>query len=405
MAEQRATGSSCGGKKMKESWPIPPRPLRQFVIKVHSRCNLTCDYCYVYTMADQGWRTRPKVLSDELVDITAGRIAEHARHHGLPEIRVVLHGGEPMLAGTAALARCVRTVRAALGSRVHALVTVQTNGTLLTERRVRCLAELGVRFGVSLDGLPRSQDRRRDRRGRSSHAVVVDRLRLFREPDLRPYFAGILATIDLAADPVATYEALIAHEPPMIDFLLPHGNWTTPPPGRPLRSPATPYGDWLIAAFDRWYGAPVRETGVRMFEEIIHGLFGGTPRVEGLGLAPLGMAVVETDGSIELSDTLKSTYPGAAATGLHIRSHSFDDVLELPVVRAQQLGKSGLPAACEPCDVARVCGGGLRAHRYRAGTGFANPSVYSPDLGALIRHVREALRRDVTALRTAGAAR
>ncbi len=390
---------------MMESPQSPSQPLRQFVVKIHSRCNLTCEYCYVYTMADQGWRTRPRVLSDELVDATAARIAEHAHRHALSEVRVVLHGGEPMLAGTRTISRCVRAVGDALGDGVRALMTVQTNGTLLTARRVRPLTDLGVRFGVSLDGLPQSQNRRRDHHGRPSHALVLDGLRLFRQPDLRPYFAGILATIDLAAGPIETYEALVAHEPPMIDFLLPHGNWTNPPPGRIPGTAATPYGDWLVAAFDRWYSAPVRETGVRMFEEIIHGLFGGTPRVEGLGLAPLGMAVVETDGTIELSDTLKSTYPGASATGLDVRSHSFDDVLELPAVREQQLGRQGLPDDCASCEVARVCGAGLRAHRYQAATGFANPSVYSPDLRRLIRHIGTVLRRDVAGLRATQATR
>src|SRR5262245_18306714 len=38
--------------------------------------------------------------------------------------------------------------------------------------------------------------------------------------------------------------------------------------------------------------------------------------------------------------------------------------------------------------VHRICGNGLYAHRYRAGIGFANPSVYSPDLQRLIGHIR-----------------
>jgi uncharacterized protein len=370
--------------------------LRQFVLKIHSRCNLACDYCYVYTMADQSWRSRPRVLSRELVEHTAARIAEHAHRHNLSEVRIVLHGGEPLLAGTAAIAGYVRTIRGALGGRTRALISMQTNGTLLTTRRVRPLAELGVRFSVSLDGGRTSQDHRRDHRGRSSHDLVLAGLRVLREPDLCGSFAGILATIDLAADPVGTYEALVAQSPPVVDFLLPHGNWTTPPPGRVPGSPATPYGDWLVAVFDRWYGAPARETGVRLFEEIIHGLFGGTPTVEGLGLAPPAMAVVETDGAIELSDTLRSTYPGAASTGLDVRRHSFDDALELPTMRAL-----GVSAACRDCDVLRVCGGGLRAHRYRDGTGFDNPSVFHPDLLRLIRHIRAVLARDVAALRTA----
>ena len=30
-----------------------PTPVHDVVLKVHQRCNLACDYCYVYTQADQ----------------------------------------------------------------------------------------------------------------------------------------------------------------------------------------------------------------------------------------------------------------------------------------------------------------------------------------------------------------
>ena len=37
-----------------------PVPFRQFILKIHSRCNLSCTYCYVYEMADRGWPDLPK---------------------------------------------------------------------------------------------------------------------------------------------------------------------------------------------------------------------------------------------------------------------------------------------------------------------------------------------------------
>jgi uncharacterized protein len=36
-----------------------PRPFQQYILKLHGWCNLSCNYCYVYEMADQSWRTRP----------------------------------------------------------------------------------------------------------------------------------------------------------------------------------------------------------------------------------------------------------------------------------------------------------------------------------------------------------
>ena len=40
-----------------------PRPFEQFIVKIHSRCNLACDYCYMYELADQTWAGRPAVMS------------------------------------------------------------------------------------------------------------------------------------------------------------------------------------------------------------------------------------------------------------------------------------------------------------------------------------------------------
>ena len=40
-------------------------PFREFVVKIHSRCDLACDYCYMYELADQTWRDRPRKMSDD----------------------------------------------------------------------------------------------------------------------------------------------------------------------------------------------------------------------------------------------------------------------------------------------------------------------------------------------------
>jgi len=207
-------------------------------------------------------------------------------------------------------------------------------------------------------------------------------------------YSGLLCVIDLRADPIATYEAMLEFGPPVIDFLLPHGNWSAPPPGRP-NSAAAPYAEWLIAVFDRWYGAASRETKVRLFDEIIHLLLGGKSATEAVGLTPTSLVVVETDGSIEQSDSLKSAYDGAAATGLHIVRDSFDAALWLPQVAATQLGLDALSTECLACPVRQICGAGLYAHRYRAGSGFRNRSVYCQDLYALIMHVRTQLISDL----------
>ena len=117
--------------------------------------------------------------------------------------------------------------------------------------------------------------------------------------------------------------------------MLPHANWSSPPPG-------AGYADWLISVFDRWYSAPRQETQIRLFRELIQLLYGLPGGVEGLGLLPSTLVVVDTDGSIKQLDSLSSAYPGAADTGLHVLSGGFDDALEHPTTVARQIGVAAL---------------------------------------------------------------
>lgn len=371
-----------------------PTPFRQFLLKMHSRCNLACDYCYMYTMADQSWRNRPTKMSPGIVSVVADRIAEHAYEHKLDTVRVIFHGGEPLMAGTGSLVDAMRKIRAAVDARVKVEGCIQTNGTQLDEETLRALRSLDIRVGVSLDGDVTSQNKSRHyANGRGSYIEVAQAIRLLMTyPSI---YGGLLCVVNVQADPVATYEALLEFNPPTVDFLLPHGNWSFPPPDWSDSSFAIPYATWLIAVFKRWYEAPSRETRVRLFDEIMHLLLGGSSESEAVGLTPTSLIVVETDGSIEQADALKSAYDGAAATGLHVASDPFDAALRLPQIAARQIGLHALSDECAPCQVRRVCGGGLYAHRYRAGSGFSNRSVYCTDLYALITHIRARLLDDL----------
>lgn len=374
-----------------------PHPFRQFIVKVHSRCNLACDYCYVYRASDQSWRGQPVRMARETVVRTAQRIAEHARAHALERVEVILHGGEPLLAGTEFIEFFASAMRGAAPDGVQVDLNAQTNATLLDDRMLAVLRRHDVRLGVSLDGDRASHDAHRvHTNGRSSYRDLVAGLERLRAPTYRDLFTGLLCVVDPHHDPVAVYEHLLQFQPPAIDLLLPHANWSNRPPRDPGASP-TPFGDWLVAAFDRWYGADRRETSVRLFDEIIRGVLGHPSRVESIGLSPARLVVIETDGSIEQNDSLKSCYAGAAHTGFDVHRDAFDAVLSVPQVVARQIGAAALSEDCQGCDVRDVCGGGFFPHRYRQGSGFLNPSVYCEDLGKLIRHVRQRVQSDLGA--------
>jgi uncharacterized protein len=335
-------------------------------------------------------------MSKDIVDCAVKRIAEHAHRHHIPFITVIFHGGEPLLAGADLIGYAATAIRTAVPATTRVNLNIQTNGVLLTEQWLDLFTRYDIRVGVSLDGGAEDNDRHRVlRNGKGSYEAVSRALRLLGEERHRHRYSGILCTVDLRNDPLDVYRNLLAFRPPRLDFLLPHGNWTSPPPGRRPDSAETPYADWLLPIFAEWFRTTPQRVSVRLFESLIDLILGGRSGSEAVGLSAADLVTIETDGAIEYGDALKTTAEGMAATGLHVRSASFDDVLALPAFRSRQLGLAGLSAICRGCRLVHVCGGGLDAHRYRTENGFDNPSVYCPDLTALIDHVRDCVTAEL----------
>jgi uncharacterized protein len=363
------------------------QPFRQYILKVHSRCDLDCDHCYVYKHADQSWRRRPLELDEATAVRVAERIAEHAKTHQLPEITVILHGGEPLLYGLERTRALLTLLRAEISPETRLDLRIHTNAVQLDTAFLDLFNAFEVSVGVSLDGDRAANDLHRlFATGRTSHPQVLRALELLRRPEYRDRYAGILCTIDLRNDPIAVYEALAAEQPARVDLLLPHATWDRPP----LRLNGRPdeYAAWFNTVYDRW-SADGRRFAIRTFDSVLGALRGEPSQTEALGLSPAAFVTIETDGTIEQADSLKTAYPGAPETGLNVLEHSLDEACAHEGITARQGGTADLCAICQACPVVEICGGGLYAHRYRSGNGFDNPSVYCEDLKGLIGHVSE----------------
>jgi len=357
----------------------------QYVLKVCSRCDLACDHCYVYEHADQSWRAKPRFIAWATAARAAKRIREHAESHRLDTVHVVLHGGEPLLLGHDGLREILSSLRSSIDPVTQLDLRIHTNGVLLDEKLCALFADYGVQVGVSLDGDRPANDRhRRFSDGRSSYAQVRRALSLLRKTEYRHLYAGILCTVDVRNDPIAVYEALLVEAPPRLDLLLPHATWDQPPD----RPPGTlrPYADWLGKLHSRWV-ADGRPVPIRYFDSLLAAWQGRPSGSEAVGLDPVDLLVIETDGAWEQADSLKTAYENAPATGFNIFAHSVDEAAAHPGVASRQDGIAALCSTCRECHVVRACGGGLYAHRYRSDNGFDNPSVYCEDLKVLIPQV------------------
>jgi AdoMet-dependent heme synthase len=128
------------------------------------RCNLACAHCYI---SAGDWHS----TDGDLTTAECRRIADEILALN-PSPMFVLSGGEPLL-------REDLEDIAAHASSGGATVVVGTNGTLLTEPRIRSLRDAGVQgFALSIDSLdPRYHDRFRHGAGALEQTLAaVDRL-------------------------------------------------------------------------------------------------------------------------------------------------------------------------------------------------------------------------------------
>jgi len=375
-------------------------PFHTYLWKIASRCNLNCTYCYVYNSADSGWRRQPKFMSERTARQSARRILQHLETHDKKDVAINFHGGEPLMGGLDHLQMLARVIGETFaGTGVQVSVGMQSNLLEFSPEIGQLMLELGMSIGVSLDGPPAINDIYRvDHQSRPSSRQLEQKLELLTSERFRPVFSGFLCVINPETDPVEVIDYLLSWNPIGIDFLFPLDNHDRRPPGKESDLAAAPYGEWLVGAYDRWIATP-SQAKVRIFNSIIRMLCGGDTYVESLGLLPVDLVVIETNGEIEAVDSLKSAFEGATQLGYNVFEHDFDRVARDVQVRTRQLGAASLSATCQECGIVRVCGGGYVPHRYSAHRLFDNPSVYCSDLTRIITHIHSTLIRE---LRSAG---
>lgn len=356
--------------------PVKVASFTELLLKIASRCDLACDYCYMYELGDDTWKKQPRFMETPVIQAAAEKTASYVRELGLPRFRVLLHGGEPLLAGPGRINNIIGVFKETVTG-ADLSFGMQTNAVRLTQDMFDGLPpELSI--GVSLDGDEYATARHRLRlSGMSSHSDVLWGLSVLRRHPER--YGGVLAVIDLRNDPKGTYEALREQEPPMCDLLFPLATRDNPPSG------LGEYGRWLAEVFDVWHAdTDPRAPIIRQFHLIISRLLGRDMRAGFIGPDPEERSlVIQPDGSAELLDALRVTGNGASATGLSILTSGLGEIARYPGYTPPDPCET-----CRECPVFDVCGGGYYPHRFSQADGYDNPSVYCEDLLFLIGHIR-----------------
>ena len=355
------------------------------IVKIASRCNLNCSYCYVYNQADSTWRARPAVMSRETFSATVERIRRHCLLSGQISVEILFHGGEPTLVGSERFAWMCALARERLKDVARVTLAMQTNATRLSHSWLAVLREHSVQIGISLDGPKEINDAFRvNHRGLGSHDAVVRGIELLREAGLE---FEILSVVQPGADPLAIHNHFLELGCSSISYLLPSYTHDTVAPVREKFGP-TPCADFLIPIFDDWWFRRSINVSIREFRNLARVILGGSSLLDSIGSPRLGFMCVDTDGSMQGLDKLRSCEDGLSSIPLNVHDADFEEIARASPFHADVMRGLPLPTACRACPERETCAGGYLPNRYSKARGFDNPSVWCADLLALFRHAR-----------------
>ncbi|RKS68161.1 uncharacterized protein BZB76_6409 [Actinomadura pelletieri DSM 43383] len=166
-------------------------PIRRVILQPTGFCNIDCAYCY---LPDRDVR---KVMSLDVVEATGRVLAASGLLDDRLEVR--WHAGEPLTAPISFYREACTALRAALGGLTDVRFSLQTNGTLVTDRWCDLFEEFGFDVGVSVDGPAELHDaNRRTRAGKGTHARTMAGIEVLRSRGIPFWTISVISELTLA---------------------------------------------------------------------------------------------------------------------------------------------------------------------------------------------------------------
>lgn len=363
--------------------------ITSLIVKVASRCNLNCTYCYMYNMGDETYRSQPKIMSNVTIENLLYRIKEHTESYQTENMSIVFHGGEPMLTGMLFYKNFLTKAKNIIPKNIHMDYLMQTNGVLLTDEWCLFLKENNISVGISMDSTPESTDKYRVyHNGKGSYADILEGAKKLSKTldNQRP---GFISVVDTETCPNEVYNHFKNINTGGLSFLFPEANYEHINEHYILPD----VGKWLIQLFDLWYlDKDEKKPDINPFTQLIMLLLGTDDNYNELfGQGNCDLAVIETNGSIETVDTLRVCGNGFTRTSLNVSKNKLDDLFESEIARKYYYSHSDVCSRCKKCPIFEICGGGYLPHRYSKENGFENPTIYCNQIIQLVSHIQNKL--------------
>ena len=354
------------------------------VIKITERCNINCSYCYMFNRGNMDYQQHPIYISDETILATARFLAQGAKASKTKEVRIIFHGGEPMMFKKAKFIAMCDTFLREITPYANLVFAMQTNGMLVTDEWITILSKYKIGVGVSIDGPKDCHDAQRvDHKGHGTYDRVIAGLKKLQQAHEEGRISppGGICVINTKQDARKIYHHLVNElKIKKQNFLIPMDTHDSVEP-----SAAEALGKYLTQIFDEWTAADDATIDVRVISQAMRFLMNGKDVVdahEKFRKEAIVLFTIASNGDLGPDDDVKVTnvWPG----GMNVANCSLFEFLNSPAMDYLQQVEFSLPDECKSCCWQNYCIGGSQngsvVNRYSTKNGFDNPSVYCSGL-------------------------
>ncbi|MCD9855777.1 radical SAM protein [Epilithonimonas sp. JDS] len=343
-------------------------------------------------MGDSNWSSMEKQMTESTMVAIAKSLAELADFQN-QKFSIVLHGGEPLLIGAKKLDFLLSLLRDSLNEEYP--ISIQTNGILITSEILDICSKNRTSVAVSIDGYKEINDRFRiGHNNKGTFDQVVKGIDILKSHSDHEFLnAGLLAVIDPSSDAEKIYSFFKELEAPSVDFLYKDGNHTILPLGKATVN-STEYGEWMTKLLNVYLNDK-NPLPIRILDDMLKVLLGGTVSKEGMGITDYGIAIIDTNGVIMKNDTLKSSFDGADKfkKPINIKDGKLLDFIASKEFNEYRQMQRPSSEKCLDCPILDICGGGMILHRWKDGAQFNNPSVYCSDQQLLVENMSQLISK------------
>jgi uncharacterized protein len=356
------------------------------VVKIASRCNINCTYCYMYNLGDSSYKNQPKFITKQTTESFVNRMLKHTKKHEIDMLGIIIHGGEPLLMSKKFFIDFVTAFEKLVQNNVKVQFSLQTNGLLIDDEWCKIFQKYEIGVGVSLDGPKEINDFYRvDKNNKGTYDRVINGMNILTKNEVS---FGVLSVMNPQANPIEVYENFAKLNMKGGDILFLDSNYDHIDK---FFTHKVSLFDWYKPIFEAWYRKNDQRFELRLFQLIISGILGEIANIDALGISENNVLVLETNGDLEPVDALKSCGEGFTKTGINVNNSEIDDAFDNSLVEIYYNSGKYLSKKCLACPVQDICGGGYLPHRYSSENGFNNPSIYCDDLLRLITHIQNAV--------------